>query len=199
MQNKDIVNYLIALFKIDNPYLINDLIEDIEALNNKENLIPFIKERMNYQNFKFLNSFEKLTTLISEFKKENKPTLDELSSQRVYTYSQSLVKKLTDISFEIDYQAKIKGIDLKSVNISKTYENNLSDKDIEICKLIGYRLIYSLAISNIPKLEELIESNVNKKALEKQYPQLVDKKEKIAVLERLRNAKYKKVSISNNK
>lgn len=176
MQNKDIVNYLIALFKIDNPYIINDLIEDIETLNNKENLIPYIKQKMNYQNFKFLNSFEKLTAIINEFKKENKPKLDELSSQRVYTYSQSLVKKLTDISFEIDYQAKIKGIDLKAINIAKTYENNLSDKDIEICKIIGYRLIYSLAISNIPKLEELIESNVNKKALEKQYPQLVNKK-----------------------
>ena len=189
MQNKDIVNYLIAVFKIDNPYLINDLIEDIEALNNKENLIAFIKERMNYQNFKFLNSFEKLTALISEFKKENKPKLDQLSSQRVYTYSQSLVKKLTDISFEIDYQSKIKGIDLKAINIAKTYENNLSDKDIEICKIIGYRLIYSLAISNISKLEELIESNVNRKALEKQYPHLVVKKEKIEILERLKNAK----------
>lgn len=196
MQNKDIVNYLIAVFKIDNPYLINDLIGDIETLQNKENLIPFIKHKMNYQNFKFLNSFEKLTTLISEFKKENKPKLDELSNQRVYTYSQSLVKKITDISFEIDYQSKIKGIDLKAVNIAKTYENNLSDKDIEICKLISYRLIYSLAISNIPKLEELIESNVNKKALEKQYPQLVDKNsfEGIETIEKL-----KKVSNSNIK
>lgn len=194
MQNKDIVNYLIALFKIDNPYIINDLIEDIEALNNKENLIPFVKEKMNYQNFKFLNSFEKLTSLISEFKKENNPKLDQLSSQRVYTYSQSLVKKLTDISFEIDYQAKIKGIDLKGINIVKTYENNLSYKDIEICKLIGYRLIYSLAISNIPKLEELIESNVNKKALEKQYPQLENKKsfEGIETIKKLQ-----KVSNSN--
>lgn len=194
MQNKDIVNYLIALFKIDNPYLINDLIEDIETLNNKDNLIPFIKHKMNYQNFKFLNSFEKLTALISEFKKENKPKLDELSNQRVYTYSQSLVKKLTDISFEIDYQSKIKGIDLKAINIAKTYENNLSDKDIEICKLIGYRLIYSLAISNIPKLEELIESNVNRKALEKQYPQLANKKsfEGIETIKKLQ-----KVSNSN--
>ena len=189
MQNKDIVNYLIALFKIDNPYIINDLIEDIETLNNKENLIPFIKQKMNYERFKIMRSNEKLIALISEFKKENKPKLDELSSQRVYTYSQSLVKKITDISFEIDYQSKIKGIDLKAINIAKTYENNLSYKDIEICKLIGYRLIYSLAISNIPKLEELIESNVNKKALEKQYPALVVKKEKIEVLERLKNAK----------
>ncbi|MFY4844596.1 hypothetical protein ACOTVP_08665 [Aliarcobacter butzleri] len=195
MQNKDIVNYLITLFKIDSPYIINDLIEDIETLNNKENLIPFIKHKMNYQNFKFLNSFEKLTALISEFKKENKPKLDELSNQRVYTYSQSLVKKLTDISFEIDYQSKIKSIDLKGINIAKTYENNLSDKDIEICKLIGYRLIYSLAISNIPKLEELIESNVNKKALEKQYPQLVNKNsfEGIETIKKLQ-----KVSNSNN-
>lgn len=196
MQNKDIINYLIALFKIDNPYIINDLIEDIETLNNKENLIPFIKERMNYQNFKFLNSFEKLTTLISEFKKENNPKLDELSNQRVYTYSQSLVKKLTDISFEIDYQSKIKGIDLKAINISKTYAKVLSDKDIEICKLIGYRLIYSLAINNIPKLEELIESNVNKKALEKQYPQLANKNsfEGIETIKKLQI-----VSNSNNK
>lgn len=195
MQNKDIVNYLIALFKIDNPYLINDLIGDIETLNNKENLIPFIKEKMNYQNFKFLNSFEKLTALIAEFKKENKSKLDELSNQKVYNYSQSLVKKLTDISFEIDYQAKIKGIDLKAINIAKTYENNLSDKDIEICKIIGYRLIYSLAISNIPKLEELIESNVNKKALEKQYPQIANKKnfESIETIKKLQ-----KVSNSNN-
>ena len=54
MQNKNIVNYLIALFKIDNPYLVNDLIEDIETLNNKESLIPFIKEKMNYEKFKFL-------------------------------------------------------------------------------------------------------------------------------------------------
>lgn len=195
MQNKDIVNYLIALFKIDNPYLINDLIEDIETLNNKDNLIPFIKQKMNYQNFKFLNSFEKLTALIAEFKKENKPKLDQLSSQRVYDYSLRLTRKLTDISNEISYQSKIKGIDLKAVNISKTYENNLNDKDIEICKIIGYRLIYSLAISNIPKLEELIESNVNRKALEKQYPQLANKKnfEGIETIKKLQ-----KVSNSNN-
>lgn len=194
MNHKEILEYICELLNIN---LKNKLVSDKILMTLKDMSVSydlvkfgdFLESSFNYERFKFLSGYQKFLAMANEFKKENKPKLDELSSQRVYTYSQSLVKKLTDISFEIDYQAKIKGIDLKAINIAKTYENNLSDKDIEICKIIGYRLIYNLAISNIPKLEELIESNVNKKALEKQYPQLVVKKEKIEVLERLKNAK----------
>ena len=188
MQNKDIVNYLIALFKIDNPYLINDLIEDIETLNNKERLIPFIKEKMNYEKFKFLNSFEKLTTIISEFKREHKPKLDNKTEMQVYNYSTRLLSKITNFANNLNFEIQAKGYDLNNINLSKTFEKVLSDKDMDICKIIGFRAVYALAINNVPKLEDEIEKIVTKKAMEKMYPQLAKKSEDKKLIERLKNA-----------
>lgn len=188
MQNKDIVNYLIALFKIDNPYIINDLIEDIETLNNKESLIPFIKEKMNYEKFKFLNSFEKLISIINEFRKEYKPKLDNKTEMQVYNYSTRLLSKITNFANNLNFEIQAKGYDLNNINLSKTFEKILNDKDMDICKIIGFRAVYALAINNVPKLEDEIEKIVTKKAMEKMYPQLAKKNEDKKLIERLKNA-----------
>ena len=52
MQDKDIVNFLISFFDIkSNPYVINDLLDDIENLQNKENLISFVKQKIGYEKY----------------------------------------------------------------------------------------------------------------------------------------------------
>ena len=188
MQNKNIVNYLIALFKIDNPYIINDLIEDIETLNNKENLIPFVKAKMNYEKFKFLNSFEKLTAIINEFRKEHKLKLDDKTEMQVYNYSTRLLSKITNFANNLNFEIQAKGYDINNINLSKTFEKVLSDKDMDICKIIGFRAVYALAINNVPKLEDEIEKIVTKKAMEKMYPRLAKKSDDKKLIERLKDA-----------
>ena len=50
----------------------------------------------------------------------------------------------------------------------------LNEKDIEVCKVIGFDNIYKLANYNIPKLEAELEKAITQKALITKHPQLAN-------------------------
>ena len=73
--------------------------------------------------------------------------------------------------------------------MDKTFEKVLNEKDIEVCKVIGFNAIYDLAIRNIPKLETELEKAITQKALIAKYPQLANNKqsfEGMGTIERLK-------------
>ena len=190
MENKNIVNYLIALFKIDNPYLINDLIEDVDNLENKELLIPFIKEKMNYEKFKFLNSFEKLTSIINEFRKDHKLKLSDDMEDKALSYSDNLYKRVTTILDEVNFVLQAKGKKIEDLKLNETFKKNgLENHHISVLNSVGdKKKLMSLCLYSKEELRLRIEDIVNKKALAKQYPQLVAKSDDKKLIERLKDA-----------
>ena len=79
---------------------------------------------------------------------------------------------------------------MKVLKLNKAYNNfSLNEKDIEVCKVIGFDNIYKLANYNIPKLEAELEKAITQKALITKYPQLANNKkefEGIGTIERLK-------------
>lgn len=163
---------------IDDDITILDIESELNNIDDLVELRKFIKEKFNYERFKYLTGYQKFLALVKEFREENKPKLDFKTEQKVYNYTTRLLSKLTNFGFELSFLINSKGWDLNTINLSKTYEKVLSDKDMEVCKIIGFRAIYDLTNSNIPKLENEIERIVTQKALYVKYPQLANQNKK---------------------
>ena len=192
MQDKDIVNFLISFFDIkSNPYVINDLLDDIENLQNKENLITFVKQKIGYEKYKFLSGgLQKLTAMINDFKKENKLELSEEMQIKALTYSEDLFKRVTTICDEVNFELQTKGKKIDDLDLFATFKiNGLENHHIGVLKLLGNKeTLFALCVYGKSDLIARIEDIVNKKALVKMYPQLQNKKsEDMKVLERLKN------------
>ena len=193
MQDKDIVNFLISFFDIkSNPFVINDLLDDIENLQNKENLISFVKQKIGYEKYKFLSGgLQKLTAMINDFKKENKLELSEEMQNKALTYSEDLFKRVTTICDEVNFELQTKGKKIDDLDLFATFKRNgLENHHIKVISSLGSKeTVFTMAIHSKMELELKIASIVHKKAMIKSYPQLANKKsEDMKVLERLKNA-----------
>lgn len=163
---------------IDDEITILDMESELSTIDDLIELRKFIKEKFNYERFRYLTGYQKFLALVKEFREENKPKLDFETEQKVYNYTTRLLSKLTSFGFELSFLVNSKGWDLNTINLPKTYEKILNDKDMEVCKIIGFRAIYNLTNSNIPKLENEIERIVSQKALYVKYPQLANQNKK---------------------
>ena len=188
MQDKDIVIYLIDYFGLsNNPFVINDLLGELETLTNKDNLIPFIKQYSNYESFKFIKGLEKLTALIETFKKENKPKLDEVSQEKANTFAYKLYKKTINVFDEVNFLIQ-EGSDIRSKAVSDyiglAFMNQ--PKEIQVLEIVGRREeLLRLCNTNKIELENKIFKAVERLALVKKYPQLEKKNEDKKSLENL--------------
>lgn len=190
MQDKDIVNFLISFFDIkSNPYVINDLLDDIENLQNKENLISFVKQKIGYEKYKFLSGgLQKLTAMINDFKKENKLELSEEMQIKALTYSEDLFKRVTAICDEVNFELQTKGRKIEDLDLFATFKRNgLENHHIKVISSLGSKeTVFAMAIHSKMELELKIASIVHKKAMIKSYPQLANKNPDKKVLEMLK-------------
>lgn len=160
---------------IDDDITMMDIESELSTIDDLVSFRNFVKEKFNYERFKFLTGYQKFLALVKEFKDENKPKLDFETEQKVYNYTTRLLSKITNFANGLHFEIQVKGYDLKAINLSKTFEKVLNDKDIEICKIIGFRPIYDLAIHNIPKLENELERVITQKTLLSKFPELENK------------------------
>lgn len=191
MNYKEILNYLISFFDINpNPYILNDLIEEIDNIDNAENLIPFVKKKIGYEKYRYISGgLQKLTALIEDFKKDNHPKLSDEMRTKALTYSDTLFKKATYILDELHFELQNKGKKIDDVNLNDTFlRNGLEKHHISILNAIGdKKKLMHLCMYGKEQLRLQIDSIVNKKALVKEYPQLANNKsEDVKVLEMIK-------------
>ena len=187
----DVVKYIAGILNIDltnNALLLEDMIEDIKSVNDLALFRTFIKEKFNYERFRYLTGYQKFIALVNEFKKENKLELSEEMQIKALTYSEDLFKRVTEICDEINFELQTKGKKIDNLNLFETFKiNGLENHHIGVISSIGSKeTIFTMSVYGKEDLRARIESIVNKKALEKQYPQLQNKSEDKKVLERLK-------------
>lgn len=187
----DVVKYIAGILNIDlsnNALLLEDMIEDIKSVNDLALFRTFIKEKFNYERFRYLTGYQKFIALVNEFKKENKLELSEEMQIKALTYSEDLFKRVTEICDEINFELQTKGKKIDDLNLFETFKiNGLENHHIGVISSIGSKeTIFTMSVYGKEDLRARIESIVNKKALEKQYPQLQNKSEDKKVLERLK-------------
>lgn len=175
---------------IEDELSMMDIEDELSTIGDLVEFRKYVKDRFNYSSYQYMTGYQKFIALVRDFKKDNKPKLDEETEMKVYGYIDALSSKLTTISEKIYEIIQTKCDKYKKVNINQTFLNSLKDKDIETCKMIGdFNEIYRLSRFNIPELKEKIEKALTRKALVLKYPQLANNKkefEGMGTIERLK-------------
>ena len=184
---------------IDDDISMMDMENELSTIGDISEFQKFVKNRFNYSAYQFMTGYQKFIALAKDFRKDNEPKLDQETEMKVYNYTTRLLSKITNFSFALNFEIQEKGYDLKAIKMDKTFEKVLNEKDIEVCKVIGFDNIYKLANYNIPKLEAELEKAITQKALITKYPQLANLNKKsfdgAATIQKL---KLKRVGVRNN-
>ncbi len=195
MNFQQILEYLCELLNINlkNKLVSDDILDDLKKMSQEYNLNDFrlfIKDKINYERFRFLTGYQKFIAMTNEFKKENKLELSEEMQIKALTYSEDLFKRVTNLLDEINFELQEKRKDIKELNLKKTFlKNGFKEYDIKVLRAVGDKnKLMHLSVYGKDELSRTIESIVHKKALIKMYPQLQNKKsEDMKVLERLKS------------
>lgn len=159
---------------IEDEIMVNDIENTLREIVDIPAFIEFIKERFDYSAYEFKTGYQKFVALARDFKKEHKPKLDDETEMKVYNYKGILKSKLTTIAQKIYEAVQTKCNRYTRVGIAATFIKYLQEKDIEVCKVIGFDNIYNLALRNIPELDAELEKAIAQKALITKYPQLAN-------------------------
>lgn len=196
MNFQEILEYLCELLNINlkNKLVSDDILEDLIKMSNEYNLNDFrlfIKEKINYERFRYLTGYQKFIAMANEFKKENKLELSEEMQIKALSYSDELFSKVTTILDYVNFELQTKGKSIDDLDLFETLKKNgLESHQLKVIQAIGSKKkVMTLCLYSKQELKATIESIVYKKAMIKQYPQLAPKKEKFEVLERLKNEK----------
>ena len=165
---------------VEDETMVNDIENTLREIVDIPAFIEFVKNRFNYSAYQYMTGYQKFVALARDFKKDNEPKLDQETEMKVYNYTTRLLSKITNFAFALNFEIQEKGYNLKAIKMDKTFEKVLNEKDIEVCKVIGFDNIYKLANCNIPKLEAELEKAITQKALIAKYPQLANNKKEIS-------------------
>lgn len=163
---------------IDDDISMADMEEELETIVDIALFRKYVKERFNYSSYQYMTGYQKFIALARDFRKDNAPKLDNQTEMKVYNYTTRLLSKLTNFTNNLHFEVQAKGYDLGKINLEKTYEKALTDKDMEICRMIGFKAIYKYATRNISNLEAELEKAITQKALITKYPQLANQNKK---------------------
>ena len=176
-ENKIAIHFAQILnISIDDDISMADMENELNTIGDIAEFQKFVKQRFNYSAYQFMTGYQKFIALAKDFRKDNEPKLDQETEMKVYNYTTRLLSKITNFAFALNFEIQEKGYDLKAIKMDKTFEKVLNEKDIEVCKVIGFDNIYKLANYNIPKLEAELEKAITQKALYAKYPQLANNK-----------------------
>ena len=174
-ENKIAIHFAQILnISIDDDISMADMENELSTIVDISEFQKFVKNRFNYSAYQFMTGYQKFRALATDFRKDNEPKLDQETEMKVYNYTTRLLSKITNFSFALNFEIQEKGYDLKAIKMDKTFEKVLNEKDIEVCKVIGFDNIYKLANYNIPKLEAELEKAITQKALITKHPQLAN-------------------------
>ena len=190
----NIAKYFAQLLNIslDDDLSMMDMVEDLNSIENLADFRVFVKEKFNYERFRYLTGYQKFIALVNEYKKDNAPTLTVENAEKADNYSENLFRKITTILDEVNFAMQTMGKGIEDFNYEQTLlKNGLKDHHMKVLNEIGdKKKIMHLAVYGKEELRSRIEKIVNKKTLEKQCPQLAISNKKnfegAAVIERLK-------------
>ena len=176
----DVVQYLGNLLNIDVSGKITmlDMIDDLSTIPNLAEFRIFVKEKFNYERFRYLTGYQKFIALVNEFKKETMK-LNEDQVKKCNSFSSRLYWKTISVFDEVNFMIQ-EGNNIRSQKVSNYIGLAFIKypKEIEVLDKIGKREeLLRLSVCNKPLLEQKIDEVVKNLTLIKQYPQLAPKKD----------------------
>ena len=161
---------------------VMDIIDDLSSIQDLAAFRIFVKEKFNYERFRYLTGYQKFLALVNEYKKEN-IKLDDEQLKKCNSFASKLYWKTISVFDEVNFMIQ-EGNDIRSKKVSNyiglAYVKQ--PKEIEVLDKIGKREeLLRLSVCNKPLLEQKIDEAVKELTLIKHYPQLAPKKDEIAI------------------
>ena len=159
---------------VDDDLSMLDMVEELNSIENLSDFRIFVKEKFNYERFRYLTGYQKFIALVNEYKKENTPALTVENAEKADNYSENLFRKTTTILDEVNFAMQTMGKGIEDFNYEQTLlKNGLKDHHLRVLNEIGdKKKIMHLAVYGKEELRSGIEKIVNRKTLMKQCPQL---------------------------
>lgn len=178
----DVVKYISQILNIDvsDRLTFQDILDDLASVNDLPLFRMFMKERFNYERFRYLTGYQKFVALLNEFKKENQLQLSEENKTKVDDYSSKLFSLITSIMDTVNFELQTKGKSIDDLDFEKTLlSSGIKNHHIEVLRAIGdKKKIFHLSVYGKEELRARIESIVHSKTMIKQYPHLALKNKK---------------------
>lgn len=196
MNHQQILEYICELLNINlkNKLVSDKILMTLEDMSVSYDLVKFgdfLESSFNYERFRYLTGYQKFLSMANEFKRDNELKLSDEMEMKALSYTDELFQKVTTVTDELNFYIQTNKKSIDEINLFETLKKyGLKNHHINILKHIGdKKKVFTLSVYGKHEFKELIGSIVFKKALVKQYPQLLIKKDKIEVLERLKNGK----------
>ena len=178
---------------VDDDLSMMDMVEELNSIENLADFRIFVKEKFNYERFRYLTGYQKFIALVNEYKKENGPKLDEVTQDKADNFAAKLYKKTIDCFDEVNFLIQ-EGNDIRNKKVSDFIGKEFMSepREVKVLEKIGKReVLLNLCNHNKVELEEKIKNIVHRLALEKAYPHLaIENKKKrfkgIETIERLK-------------
>lgn len=190
MQINNMAEYITSFLNIksDNPYLIDDMFEELESISDLKAFKDYLKAKVSTEEYKYVQGgYQKFIKAVRAFNEKNKPQLTEIEHKRVMNYCEDLWNKTLYVFDEVDYRIQT-GHDLKSDEIGKFININFDEKELKVLVCIGKRQeLLRLSKSNRELLRGSIYGVVTKLTLNKNNNLQIENKEEVYSLVDLRN------------
>lgn len=162
MQINNLAEYLanILNIKMDNPYIIDDMLEELEQINDLKSFKDFVKERSNTESYKFLTGYQKFLKAISDFKTIN----SSVSEDKVETYCKKLIEKIRTVVRAVD-ESLPSGLRFNDFAETATFDKFRSggncafdEKEQRLLSEVGTCKVWLLTYDSHPFLIKLINA-----------------------------------------
>ncbi len=172
IQPKDFSNFIVETFNIKSGSMLTvmNISKKIESLSDPLEFIQYAEQTVSCQKLQFLTGYQKFLKVFNDYIK-SKLQLNPKAEGQIAEFSDKLTKRLTDITIQIHYLLQVNGHPFSCyVN---TFEKNLNNKQIEVCKDIGtWEDVYRKALHGPHNLEKDILDICYQKAMLKINPNI---------------------------
>lgn len=190
MQINNMAEYITSFLNIksDNPYLIDDMFEELESISDLKAFKDYLKAKVSTEEYKYVQGgYQKFIKAVRAFNENNKPELTQIQHDKVVGYCEALWNKTLYIFDEVDYRTQT-GHELSSDAIGKFININFKEKELKVLSCIGKRsklLAYSKRDRD--GLRDKIYAAVTNLTLNKDSSLQIENKEEVLSLVDLKN------------
>ncbi len=164
MQVNNLAKYVASILNIksDNPFIMNDIFEELEQISDLKAFKDYLKSQSHSNEYQYSKGLSKFLKIVSNYKKKQKDLI-VLQNPSINSFSEALYKKTVLVFEEVNWHLQ-NGKRIEDFNMLKSFD----EKELRVLNKIGDKsYILTKVKSNKPSLEEEIKNIVMSYTIQK--------------------------------
>lgn len=178
---EDFYTYIKEIFNIKNEsILINVKIDSsIMKLPDPVKFINYAHENIGNEKYDYKTGYQKFLLIYADYRKTIIKSIPEKNIDILSKFIENTYKLICNIFDEIYYKLQVTGKNFFELNLEKTFEKNMHDKQIKLCRKTGkWENLFAIYVKSPEKLKNRLYESAFELAIEKKYPSLAIEKNK---------------------